>query len=354
MPTRCRLGSTRCAPAAWRCYVRWWRSGGLVDGYNATLIVGVVNFGYLDFALNWLCFLQRHHLNNFLLGCVDAQSCDALRQLGYGAHVISLDALVGDPGLAACGGAVTHSFRTPCFNKAAQMKSLLVLTSLLAGYHTLMSDMDISFVNNPLLYMPLTHQWEMQLEPREFCTGFYYNTASAFSIRMQTEVLNGVELYPHRDDQVMYNKWIEWHHWMTPQAHGATTSSRSVSTLFPNGQHYASKQAVIHHNNWLTTADEKRQRARKEGLYLYNATATQRRQQEAQQRSNASSGSSSSGWRPLQSTLLSCDFCFACEKMVPPVPPLRMRFPGPLLVTNFSAYGGGPYPPFIPDVNGVH
>ena len=353
MPTRCRLGSTRCAPAAWRCYVRWWRSGGLVDGYNATLIVGVVNFGYLDFALNWLCFLQRHHLNNFLLGCVDAQSCDALRQLGYGAHVISLDALVGDPGLAACGGAVTHSFRTPCFNKAAQMKSLLVLTSLLAGYHTLMSDMDISFVNNPLLYMPLTHQWEMQLEPREFCTGFYYNTASAFSIRMQTEVLNGVELYPHRDDQVMYNKWVEWHHYMTPLAMERSLFPLSEQ-LFPNGQHYASKQAVIHHNNWLTTADEKRQRARKEGLYLYNATATQRRQQEAQQRSNASSGSSSSGWRPLQSTLLSCDFCFACEKMVPPVPPLRMRFPGPLLVTNFSAYGGGPYPPFIPDVNGVH
>ena len=32
--------------------------------------------------------------------------------MGYGQHVVSLDDLVGDPGLKACGGAQTHAFRT--------------------------------------------------------------------------------------------------------------------------------------------------------------------------------------------------------------------------------------------------
>jgi len=57
-------------------------AGNLLEGAANTLMVGIVNFGYLDLALTWICFAQMHNLNNFLLGAVDEASYQRLQELG--------------------------------------------------------------------------------------------------------------------------------------------------------------------------------------------------------------------------------------------------------------------------------
>ena len=117
--------------------------------------------------------------------------------------------LFPDESFGECGGSETHAYRTRCFNRQTELKSLLVLTALLTGHNVLLSDMDISFVHNPLLYMPLSHYWEMQLEPIEWCTGFYYVQSNPFTVQMESAVIAGIRRNKDKDDQEIFNKWYK-------------------------------------------------------------------------------------------------------------------------------------------------
>ena len=329
---------------------------GLVQSSNSTLLVGLTNYGYRDFTYNWLCFTRRHNITNFLLACVDIESCDELRLLGYGRHLLLLDELTHDSTLAAeCGGSSgTHQFRSACFNRQTKSKALLVLTSLLAGYNTLLTDMDISLVHNPLLYMPLQHDWEVQLEPHELCTGWYYNAATPIAIRMQSEVLYAMAQHPDLDDQVAYSVWTAYQLYVS----GGDDVRRTVfplnRRLFPIGQQFGAPDAVLWHNNWLLTADEKRQRMHEHNIYLYqqnntaDAAAAYIAQLPPESTRLDESGRRWPVWRPVNGSgvvasgpaevLLVCAVCEPCVGLVPAVKPLRATFPGPLLTHNFTDY----------------
>ena len=54
--------------SALRAKVQAGQAGDEKQAEGNLLIVGVVNFGYLDFALNWLCFVRQHGIRNYLLG----------------------------------------------------------------------------------------------------------------------------------------------------------------------------------------------------------------------------------------------------------------------------------------------
>ena len=331
-------------------------ASGLVDSYNNTLMVGLTNYGYRDFTYNWLCYVRRHNLTNFLLACVDVQSCDELRLLGYGRHALLLDELIHDPTLAAqCGGGSgTHDYRSACFNRQTKSKALLVLTSLLAGYNTVLTDMDISLVHNPFLYMPLSFDWEVQLEPHELCTGWYYNAASPIAIRMQTEVLHAMAQHPDMDDQVAYNVWAAYQLYVSSDADVRQYVFPLSRELFPIGQHFGGPHAVLWHNNWLESAKEKRQRLRDRNMYLYQeaetaaAAAAYVAQLPFGMTSVDEKGVRSPIWRSVNGSgvaatppsvpLLVCASCAPCVGLTPSVPPLRSTFPGPLLTHDFADY----------------
>ena len=332
------------------------QSNGLVDAHNSTLLVGVTNYGYRDFTYNWLCFVRRHNITNFLLACIDTDSCDELRLLGYGRHALLLDDLTHDSTLAAqCGGDTgTHKYRSACFNRQTKAKALLVLTSLLAGYHTLLSDMDISLVHHPLLYMPLSFDWEVQLEPHELCTGWYYCAATPTAIRMQSDVLHAMAQHPDMDDQVAYSVWAAYQLYVSSDADVRQHIFPLSRRLFPIGQQFGSGDAVLWHNNWLETADEKRQRMRDYNIYLYQEaeTAAAATAYVAQLPSEATEvdkrGRRSPMWRPVNgseavatppsASLLVCSICTPCIGLTPSVKPLRSTFPGPLLTHDFTDY----------------
>ena len=327
-----RRRSRRIAPSAVELLHSHVQRHQLVEEWDNLLIVGVVNFGYIDLAYSWLCFMRRLGLTNFVLGTVDAASQDALIALGYEAHVLSLHVLFNDSALEACGGNQGHAWQSVCFNKQTQAKSLLVLTSLFAGYDTLLCDMDISIIHNPFLYMPLSHTWEMQLEPAEFNTGWYFSKASAQSIRMQHELLDVYDSHDGADDQVSFNLWVKAYRSLRPKElkEDLFTLNRA---LFPNGQgdHYASASGVIQHNNYLVGVEAKRTRQKEKGLALYNADST-----------NAKLAEAKASQSPPSTSSLVCDECVACQSMKPSAPPLRDHFPGPLKTTDFTPYFDAP------------
>jgi hypothetical protein len=307
----------------------------LVEGWDNLLFIGIINLGYIDFAYNWICFMQRHGLTNFLLGTVDDASHVELTRLGYGRHLISLKSLLHDPVLEACGGDQTHDFRTDCFNKQTQGKALLVLTALFAGYDILLTDMDIHIIHNPLLYMPLNHSWEMQLEPNEWCSGWYYNKASPLTIRMQHEVLDVFDRLDHLDDQQAYNHWIRAYRLLKdPELRRHLWSLNRQ--LFPNGEgiHYASKQGVIQHNNWIMKAVDKRIRQKQHGLHPYNKDATDAKVKEFM--------TTNPDEQKLlhHDSLLVCDECTVCKDYHPALKPLREKYPGPITVADIAPYEG--------------
>ena len=341
------------------------RAKGLVDGYNNTLILGITNYGYRDFAYNWLCFIRRVNLTNFLLACVDKESCEELTLLGYGKHVVLLDELIPSTGnySGLCDSAATHKFRSPCFNRQTKLKTHLVLISLLAGYNTVLSDMDISLVHNPFLYMPLSFDWEIQLEPDDLCTGWYYNAATPLAIRMQAEVLYAMGQHPQYDDQVLYNAWAAYQLFINSDDFVRRFIFPLNRELFPNGKSFATSNAVLWHNNWLTTAQEKRERMKQHMIYLYQEAETQSAVKayvaqlpvgltNGTERDNnkpvwrAMNGSSSRTAISPPNPLLVCAVCTACVNLTAAQPPLRSTFPGKLLISNFTNYTS-PWPRFL-------
>ena len=111
-----------------------------------------------------------------------------------------------------------------------------------------------------LLPQPMTHSWEMTLEvPGEndpngkqwWCTGWYFNKANLFTLRLHTEMLlllarPGYSL----DDQHAYAELIQSYRALMPEI-----TIREFfgfdRVLFPVGRfRYGKKDAVLHHNNW--------------------------------------------------------------------------------------------------------
>lgn len=308
----------------------------LVDGYEGTLFVGIINQGYFDMAMNFICFIERLHMTNWLVGASDDESFQQMHLLGYGKHVISLPSLFNDSALSGCKNPA--SFREACFNKQTQMKSQLVLATLLAGYTAILTDMDILFMHNPLLYMPLTHDWEMVLEPQEWCTGFYVNKPTALNIAMQTQVIAGMINFPKFDDQKIYNEWIRYHRFVVKETIDNQLFALDMQ-LFPNGKNFGNFSAVIQHNNWILGTMAKMQRTARWGLWLYDQTHSDEAIQQYLLTSN-STGKSDVKHLYQPNKLLQCTVCEVCGNYVPAVPKLRDTFPGPLLTSNFEPYRG--------------
>ena len=209
-----------------------------------------------------------------------------------------------------------------------------MLTALFAGYDALLTDMDISIIHNPLLYMPLNHTWEFQLEPYEFNSGWYYTQSSAAAIRMQHEVLDIYDGLVNLDDQQAYNRWVRAYRHLRDAELKQRLFPLSRQ-LFPNGQgdHYGLPEGVIQHNNWML-GEGKRARQREKGFYLYNSTLTDLKVAEflATQPDTPTMQS--------HSPLLVCNECVVCQSMTPSALPLRDHFPGPLKTSNFTLYAG--------------
>ena len=122
-------------------------------------------------------------------------------------------------------------------------------------------------------------------------------------------------------------------------------------TLFPIGKEYGQEGAVVQHNNWVFGADEKRQRQREHGLYLFNSSATEAAVQhwveaqqargvnttglrftigvkDAEQPTAASPAPSTVREWPVDGALLQCEACPACDSRQPAQLPLRITWPG--------------------------
>jgi hypothetical protein len=176
--------------------------------------------------------------------------------------------------------------------------------------------------------MPLNFTWEMQLEPSDWNTGFYYQQANAIAIRAHHETMELYDRLVRMPDQEAYNRWILAYRLLRAPELRQHLFPLS-RTLFPNGEgaHYGSAQGVIQHCNWVESAEKKRSRMREKGLWIYNKQETDSRLQQAQSKTTTDS-------------LLQCTECEACKRMQPSAPPLRKQWPGELTVTDLGPYRG--------------
>ena len=134
------------------------------EGENL-IIVSFTSAGYLDFALEWICHSERVGVHNWIMGAIDTIAYDKLVALGYGNHVYKLSWLMDNPQTEQCGGTDAHGYNDACFPINTMLKMQIILISMLSGFHTLFSDMDVTFIKNPLLYLPLSQWIEIQREP---------------------------------------------------------------------------------------------------------------------------------------------------------------------------------------------
>ena len=229
--------------------------------------------------------------------------------------MVLLADLVDDPELRTCGGSATHNYASKCFVIQTRAKSMLVVAALLAGFDTVLSDMDVSFVQNPFLYLvrrtsthafmrtskrttaraqkqwtdvhecgcavcacavgaaqPMEHSVEIQLETPTnndpYCTGFFYSKSDGFALRLHGQSVHRLSALQALDgameDQKALNELAGEFHRRQPaffQSHVLGLDR----TLFPNGNsRYGMPDAVLHHNNCQTrTYIHTTQRARR-------------------------------------------------------------------------------------------
>ena len=291
--------------------------GSLVTPESPVLLLAVANMGYAAFVAHWICRLQRHGIRSFLIGCTDDEVCTFLAERGFAAHSISLLDLLDSPDLRECRGK-RNVYADFCFIAHARMR--LVLTALLAGYDAMQVDVDVTFVHNPLLYLPMRHWLEVQRDKEESLnTGLYFARSNAFTILLHLELMTMVRYGAVGDDQENMNRWLARMWTLMPQLIDEQVLILSPA-LFPSGQHWNLNSGVIQHNNWVMGANTKLSRMAAAGYAVYDANATNAR---VQGRVNASVAS-------LNESLLMCKACTGCEGKVPTAPRLREKVAEPM------------------------
>lgn len=137
------------------------------------VVVIAVNFAYRDFAMNFICNLNRLGITNYIALAMDRPVFDHMAKRGanvffakhshkkhHHAHANGHGSEDMHPDTHLAGGkpvvrtlADADTFGTIAFLETSRRKSLLVLKVLHLGYDVLFSDVDVVWVRNPIRRM---------------------------------------------------------------------------------------------------------------------------------------------------------------------------------------------------------
>lgn len=295
----------------------------ILTNHDQVLIVTVANMDYSDFASNWICHMHRHDINNWIIACTDYEVCHYLAQLGYASHTINILDMFDSDALRACEGKNTR-YGDPCFIEHTKTKMRLVTISLLAGFNTMVLDLDVTLVQNPLLYLPMQHWLEIQLDnedPQTVNAGFYYVQSNAFNILMCLQVMHMI-VPGHGDEQDNFNRYLARSIKYFPLLMKDEIMILSPR-VFPSGRQWNLASGVIQHNNWIEGSTKKRERQKDKGYLIFD-------QQQTQNKLDNQTAD--------QNFPLVCHECTGCALYKALVEPLRHEVGGPLLTTQFRDY----------------
>jgi tetratricopeptide (TPR) repeat protein len=144
-----------------------------------TVVMFVVNHGYMDIARNCFESIRRHCpevLEQTVLVCLDQESYDIFESLAHPAHVYKFDGLVSH-------NATIGLYNTDYFNKLVMLKFYFTQLLLAGGKNVVVSDLDIVWLKNPLSYLESQVGSKEMLIQRDrgpggdediLCSGFMY------------------------------------------------------------------------------------------------------------------------------------------------------------------------------------
>ena len=142
------------------------------DPQKKDIAISLIDYGYLDLAVNLYMFYQRVNLTNFLFVSSDNKACDALAKevpnVPCVQYVFDADA------------AKASSFGSAAFVRKTHRKTKIVLDALMLKFNVLLVDLDIVFFKNPFPYLDICSDCDLQVQWDHgmACSGFYFVRAT--------------------------------------------------------------------------------------------------------------------------------------------------------------------------------
>ena len=236
---------------------------------NLFIYLAFVDFSYIEMAINLYHSFRRLNITNFLFVCSEVVTLQALKQDGIDSFLYPHNIESIEP----------SDFGTEEFKEKINIKQKIVTASVILGFKTLITDVDIVFLKNPILYLKndadVTIQDDLQIS-KPLNSGFYLVRPTFAGVEMQRRTLQylmtGTML-----DQPALNMVIK----EMVEAR-ALNVSKLNSKRFPCGKEYFengkrmflgdfvdtdNNETYIVHNNWIYTKDAKIHRFKETGLW---------------------------------------------------------------------------------------
>ena len=223
------------------------------------IAITFTNNGYMDFAMNWLYYVEEAGVENYLIFALDSDAHDALKKRG--AHVFYDAAL--DQGKIE---RKATDFGSDPFKKIVHLKPTLTLRVLELGFHLLLSDADVVWFQNPfslrevvgspLNLMSDAHFGYSMGGTQTFVnSGFAYMAPEAATVSFMREVVRLLASRPDKMDQDAYNTAIS--NWKRRTDEPLTFSVMDTATVSCGwvffmrrlGQREG-RDLIAVHNNW--------------------------------------------------------------------------------------------------------
>jgi len=129
---------------------------------NRKVIVASVNYGYLDFAMNWLCSLQHIGVGNYVFHAMDRPVYDALFNLGmpvifYEAEEAKQYIRGGEHNADEIDDENGAAYGTIAYQALMNSRTEMIYTIIQTGYDVLLCDVDIVILRDPFKFFDNKH-----------------------------------------------------------------------------------------------------------------------------------------------------------------------------------------------------
>uniref|UniRef100_A0A0D9WIL3 Nucleotide-diphospho-sugar transferase domain-containing protein n=1 Tax=Leersia perrieri TaxID=77586 RepID=A0A0D9WIL3_9ORYZ len=263
---------------------------------NRSVVLAVAGASYGDMLMSWVCRLRHLRVTNFVVCALDQET--------YEFSVLQGLPVFRDPLSPKNVSFDDCHFGTQCFQQVTKVKSRIVLKILRLGYNVLMSDVDVYWFHNPMVFLHSLGPGTFAAQsdefnktgpinmPRRLNSGFYYArsdnaTIAAMEMIVKHAANSGLSEQPSFYD-ILCGKdganRIGNDRCLEPNTNLAVVFlSRK---MFPNGAYlglWEKKRDVqlackkigcfTIHNNWVKGRRKKLQRQMASGLWKYDPSS---------------------------------------------------------------------------------
>ena len=234
------------------------------------IILAYVDFSYIEMAINLYQYsLKRLNITNFVFVCSEMDAVHALKRKGIDSFLYTHDVDSSEP----------SDFGTEEFKEKISIKQKIITAAVMLGFKTLLTDIDIVFLRDPIPYLRNDADVVIQddLHPSHpLNSGFYLVCPTYAGVELQQRTLEYVMSRPTLDQPALNTVIKEMVEAKTLKVF------KLNSRQFACGKEYFeygkrmflgdfddrdNNVTYIVHNNWIYTKDAKIHRFKETGLW---------------------------------------------------------------------------------------